>query len=588
MFKVVPCPRLDQERMVVATKDFARGELIIERDWMERTTFMITNQDEAADHVRDTPDAPAPTTTFNASDSQAIGGGMAISRAFECFTTPANLQMACSIILRHHFIARNWVQEGSMMYRDTPPRGIAPMTTARHRVAVQWLRQRGLPTTSLMFWAVRANFDVLYAMLAYNSQTLEFMLSGTVIGLVFCPVLAAFNHDCMPNVNMERLPQGYRMYAAHGIKAGEELCFAYVNSALGLQSLESINEHLQARHGFACACPTHRGTRPLFVRSPPRPLSVVLYRNRGVAVKYKALRELAKESNWVEVRRLCERIWNAHEPLLRSEPLLAFAVASTFCECLPYTPSTPNGTQWTILLEEVLSKYCANPQFTMRSYFFTLIETMHRGSQVQLVDTGEVWLKHHSNEDLVLFLNRWMEIRRYVKCIYGNSTDIINMESHLFRGLYNYFQVMESTVAEMEAEKETIKEGTTLFGSVNLTSNPLAVELGKCRAGVLTISNVWAGICYRLAVPADLMSVAAKPPARKRRAPKKKKRTAEQQRKRKQAVKNQQPKLFIPIQFSDSEDDDDVLDTENMFIPFQMEEDEYDAWLGAPRAIPVM
>lgn len=492
-FKSVQSGRTKRDKMIVATAHIPRGEFILKRNWMERTTFIITNDKEAAEFA--TGSTPPPTS-FTPEESMAIGGGSAISRVFTQFKTPAHLQMTCSLIQRHSPMMQQWLKDGSFFYRSSPPPGIADMTPERHRVCMNWLKGVNVPVQMLLHWAVRENFTALYHMVCYNAFSLEFLLSGTVAGLVFCPILSAFNHDCIPNVHVEYLTDGYRMSAAVDIEEGTELRMAYMNSAIGLVTPESIDELLMARFGFKCQCDYHQGKRRIFrAGDEPHALATVLYRNKSLAVQYVRLCQLVEASEWAQVRSLGKDLWDTYGSIIQSEPRLAFAIGSQFVRSLPYTPPTENGTQWTTLLENTLAKYCANPLYTVRAYFYTLIETIHRGD-VMRCSEEVLWLRPQTDNDLVIFLNRWMEIRKYLLAIFGSPVDILNMESRLFRGLFQYFQIMEQTILDLEGAhltpvcgdisgggggNDTATTSRTRPGApraVNVTTVPIAIELG--------------------------------------------------------------------------------------------------------------
>ena len=112
------------------------------------------------------------------------------------------------------------------------------MTATKQRACIDYLRSRGvIDQSALLFWATRVNLAILYAMVSCNSMDLELVLSTTLIGNAFSPVVAQFNHDCVPCAVLERIPPGFSITAARDISPGEEICISYVNEAIGLTSL---------------------------------------------------------------------------------------------------------------------------------------------------------------------------------------------------------------------------------------------------------------------------------------------------------------------------------------------------------------
>lgn len=330
LFKIVPSPTLKRENMVVAAEPIQAGSVIVKRSWLARTNFVVHDEEALKEH-QSIPSAPTgprgPITCprghtqcqggscessstkgdedgqrveFGNGDavekdqrSQALGGGTIISKMFEQFKTPAHLQMACSLIETFSVVAQHWVTDKSLVRRTC--NGVSPLTPDRHRVGIQWLKSRGVATQTLLFWVNRENFTVLYDMVVANAVTFDFLLSGTTVGLCFCPILALFNHSCIPNVHVQLLPNGYTMVANRDIAEGEEICRAYAEHAIGLVDLEEVDTFLHNRFGFHCTCPLHTASKTtsagtassglLFKKEikPPRPLSKCPFRT--VALK---------------------------------------------------------------------------------------------------------------------------------------------------------------------------------------------------------------------------------------------------------------------------------------------------------------
>lgn len=118
-FVMAPCPDKGG-RMIMATRDIGRGEVILEREWMQRTTFIVATEEEAKEHAAHT-GGPPPQVSFDAQDAAALQcSGSAISRVFAPFASAANLQMTCSLIEHHSWIVQQWVKEGDL-YVDRSP-----------------------------------------------------------------------------------------------------------------------------------------------------------------------------------------------------------------------------------------------------------------------------------------------------------------------------------------------------------------------------------------------------------------------------------------------------------------------------------
>ena len=274
LFSVKPCTRLKSrgENMAVATQHIPRGTVICQENWMERISFVATTEEEAAEFGE--------TCTFDPEESAALTGGTIVSKHFTDFPSPAHLQLCSTLILKHHAQCVQWVKEKTFLTNIGA--GLAKMTPERHQAAIKWLKEKEFPTTSLIFWAMRENFTQLYNMMLCNAPALELPLSDTTIGLVFSPTLALFNHDCVPNAVIKKMPGGFHLTALENIQSGEEICYSYTTEAVGLVSETKLDSMLYSRYGFHCKCPTHLNQRPLYRKNvrPPTALAVVYYKNR--------------------------------------------------------------------------------------------------------------------------------------------------------------------------------------------------------------------------------------------------------------------------------------------------------------------
>lgn len=80
-------------------------------------------------------------------------------------------------------------------------------------------------------------------------------------------------------------------------------------------------------------------------------------------------------------------------------------------------------------------------------------------------------------EDLKVFLERWLKMRKYLRKLTGNPDDLIMMDTRLFSGLHSYFTMMRSSMDQLEAHLRDDALATTKK-SVNVTRCVAAVELG--------------------------------------------------------------------------------------------------------------
>lgn len=356
-FRNAACSRMKRgETTVVATRAIRAGERILTRPWLERVSFIVSSKRE-----EEQCGLAGVSTSFTDDDHKAIGGGTIIDAVFAQFKTAASLQLTCSVLRRHSTIARQWVTDKVFVRRNAP--GIAPMTLDRHRVAIQWLKEHQVSTADLLFWAVRENFAAIYEMVACNSNDFTFVLSGTVAGLAFCPFLALFNHDCWPNVVVEHLPNTYTMTASRDIALGEEICYSYRNEAVGLVSLDELQEYLTARYGFQCVCPLHTKKVSAFPASlEPRSLLFTTRRNKTVAMVIASLEDAVQREQWDVVRRIGRMVWNKYHDLLVAEPRVCFTIGRLYATCIQHTDADEDyGAKWCVMLEGLLERYCANP-----------------------------------------------------------------------------------------------------------------------------------------------------------------------------------------------------------------------------------
>lgn len=199
----------------------------------------------------------------------------------------------------------------------------------------------------------------------------------------------------------------------------------------------------------------------------------------------KGLEHAVDTGKWEGVRECGQYLWLKYRDLLEQEPSLAYALGHLYTQCFPYTVPDRCGDKISALLERTCEKFCANPLYTVRTFFYTLLETVRKNCT--MVENGngsrEQVFKGCEGDDLTRFLTRWMEIRKYLRVAFGDFRDLVMMESHLFSGLYNYMRMMEPVMASIDVacaddssdshngQKKTSKP------SLNVTTSTLAAKL---------------------------------------------------------------------------------------------------------------
>lgn len=425
-----------------------------------------------------------------------------MSPKFIDFGSPAHLQLCCVLIQKHPQLVRQWVEEKTFLRNYGS--GLTSLTPEKHRAAIQWLREQqaaiaggGVDTVStlkLMFWAVRDHFNALYEMVLCNACHLDMALSATTIGLVFCPELSMFNHDCVPNAYLKQTPTGYTVIALEPIQCGDEICISYFTEAVGLISLQQLDRKLSQHYGFHCKCPTHLGTRPLYRKKveTPTSLAVLYYKNRLLEAEMSLLDMHYKNGDWEKVRQICELLGRGFFPLIKSEARLAFAVSYCYVMTVPYCVPTNDCDKWLLLFTYVVTQYCTNPAFVARAFFFHLLHTVRKMNIIAFNPaTGaheHVFPGCHGT-DLDVFLINYINLRHYVRRLSPtvgspqkeDAVELILLESHLFGGLYSYLSLMETMVQDTEREIAAALGGgrKSRNESCNLTTCNVAIYLAN-------------------------------------------------------------------------------------------------------------
>ena len=524
---------------VLAVNTITSGETILTRPWTEHVNFVAATQDMARQYARGCDDAPHIEPSLPDAVAPLMAHGTLISHAFAHLRSPGFLQLTCLLIEHHSTIAAQWVKDASLVRRKCA--GVPDMDPKRHAVAIKWLRSQKVPVMQLTFWAVRQNFTALYEMIVGNSMTCELPLSGTATGLSFCPMLAQFNHSCMPNAYLQHLPAGYTLVATEDIAPGQEICFAYHQHAVGLDTLDVMEEYLQNRFGFKCACDLHTGKQSPFVKgtTAPRSVAAVAYRHKTLKPLLQALDTAVDKENWEAVRQLGRHLWLKYASTIRAEPSLGYAIASRYVTCISSTSPDPYGIRWTTLLEQVCEQYCANPFYTLRAHFWSLLETARRGMVTTLnPQTQEVEHVHVgcSGEPLKFLFGRWHTLRKY---LVGKVDELIFCESHFFDGLFDLLHTLQPDLDKVTVPEPGVKNVTTCLRARELTQvKPMATAF---------------------VTPEQVAEMILKNKTTKKRKPRKKK-----------------EKLFIPMQI-DCDDLEEMFQSpwgtweQDCFIPRQFE-----------------
>lgn len=297
--KVAKCPRFGgQERMTVAVRNIKRGEQFFSMGWLSSASFVsgLSNNKDASNY---TPE-----------EKDLLKGGTPIDEEFSSFPSPGYLQLMMDLIEKHGDLCKLWVESNAFVVRITNTT-LESLTKEWQKRCILYLKNvRHMPNESLLFWLNSVNFLQFYSVVCTNSFLIDFLLSGTVVGVGFCPVLACINHDCIPNTFIEKIPSGYKLIAAVDIKEGEEICVSYHNQAVGLLTDDELNQMLMHRFGFECHCPMHLGKKPIYLKSVVQPasLQVVCRKTKGLAEFLDQLNDEFRAQHYEQVRALCYKI----------------------------------------------------------------------------------------------------------------------------------------------------------------------------------------------------------------------------------------------------------------------------------------
>jgi hypothetical protein len=469
--------------MAIAQSRISKGQVILRGTWMERITFVATTKEEAA--------AFGEELTLSTEETRALGGGTIVSPEFSHFSSPAHLQMCCMLILKHSTVVKKWVEEKTFL--NNLGSGVDVLTPTKHRAAIQWMRKQTtltMPITTLMFWAVRENFNVLYEMMVCNARSLDMTLSATCIGLVFCPTLSMFNHDCVPNAFLSQTPDGYTLIALQEIQEGVEICYSYVVQPVGLSSNHHLKHELFFRFGFHCNCPIHRDVSSSLYRKrvkPPTPLAIIYKCNQSLETQMNMLERYYQRQEWARVRVMCEMLADGFFPLIKTEPRLAFFISYRYAMTVPYCMPKEEDDKWLMLFNTVVTQFCTDPIVIARSFFFQLLHLVRKLTIIAF--NPETHTREHvfpgcQGTDLDVFLITYINLRRCLSGLYpGHDSDekcdyLIMLESHLFSGLHSYLTAMESTVQTVEREIQELRLGRKSRGeSLNLTTYEFTLRL---------------------------------------------------------------------------------------------------------------
>lgn len=125
-------------------------------------------------------------------------------------------------------------------------------------------------------------------------------------------------------------------------------------------------------------------------------------------------------------------------------------------------------------------------RYTIKAYFWTILETVKKWNVYTDNESGtaaEQCFRGCQGEDLTLFLDRWLKIRKYLRKMTNNPEDLLLMDTRLFSGLHAYFQMMRGSMEQLEQFLlSTVDE--PVRKSTNITCCAAAVQLGDCEEQV--------------------------------------------------------------------------------------------------------
>lgn len=464
IFSVVSCDRFKKksQRKVEANRHIKKGETILQSTWFERSSFVATSKEEYMAKGG----SESISITFTEEEAQVLQGGALIENCFTSFGSPGHLQLMMELIVKHGDLCQKWVGSKDFVINHHIP-GMAVMSKMWHEKALKYLETvRLVPNIELTFWCDFKNFQILFGILTTNAFFLDLALSGSVIGVGFDPKLACFNHDCVPNAFLEKLPVGFRITAATSIKKGEEITISYVTEAVGLLTNEEIDTVLQYKFGFLCECPTHKGDRPLYLKKVVQPLSlqVLCHKNKGLAQDLDNLNDAYRAQDFILVRSLCYMIEKRWGDVIRENPRLAYAISSKYVNCIPNVSPDGQSDRWLQLYQNTLLRYCANPIYVLRSFFWFILETVRRFNIIEIdKKTGQIehsFAGSHS-KFVSVFLMSWLNLKRRLNFLL-NSEALLSLEGCMFTGLTKYMKMMtpafNSMIEFIESEDREAKE----------------------------------------------------------------------------------------------------------------------------------
>jgi hypothetical protein len=484
---VMPCHRFKYgpERMTVATRDIKAGETFLTMPWFGRATFLGTSKEECREKGVD-----KEPITFTKDEVEVLKGGCLVDGRFLAFGSPGHIQLMLDLIEKQSDLCAKWVKD--QLFKTRPKGAIGSMAELTNywiEKSLRYLKDvRHVSNDRLMFWLKPGHMNQLYNIIYSNAFFLDFILSGSIVGVVFCPVLACFNHDCVPNAFTEKLPNGYRVTAAMSIKKGEEICIPYINEAVGLLTDDEINVALRHKHGFECECPTHLKKRPLYIKGvvPPSSLEVLCYKNASLAKDLEALNHAHRLQDFACVRQMCYLMEKKWGDLIKKEPRLAYFVSNKYISCVSNVTPDGEADRWLQLYQDTLMRFCVNPVYILRSFFWSIMETVRRFNVVEFDrQTGSyehVFASSHTRY-VSIFLMSWLNLKRRLKFLF-NSENALELEGCMFNGLTKYMTMMKAAFKEMEdfvdaEDKEAAERQKNEKSANNKSSNNESANKSK-------------------------------------------------------------------------------------------------------------
>lgn len=127
-------------------------------------------------------------------------------------------------------------------------------------------------------------------------------------------------------------------------------------------------------------------------------------------------------------------------------------LSSKYVECISNVSPDGNSERWLQLYQDTVLRYCVNPTFQLKSFFWYILETVRRCNVFEFDEnTGEFECRFAGaqNKFVSTFLMSLLNLKKRLKQLY-NTVEMLLYESCLFAGLTRYLQKMAPTIKAME------------------------------------------------------------------------------------------------------------------------------------------